>query len=94
MGAEVVPVNPTKTEVDGIPCFASLADVGRHRPRRRARVGAVPVVEQAIGPRRGFAVVFAAGFAEQGAEGRAEQERLARAGAPPATSTCSDPTPT
>jgi acetate---CoA ligase (ADP-forming) len=82
VGAEVVPVNPTKDVVDGLPCVASLLDV----PTAAGPIDvvavlvsdAVPVVEQAIAAGAGFAVVFAAGFAEQGAEGRVVQEELGR----------------
>jgi acetate---CoA ligase (ADP-forming) len=77
VGAEIVPVNPTKTEVDGLACMASLLDVGGEIDLVAVLVSdAVPVVEQAIAAGARFAVVFAAGFAEQGADGRAAQDRL------------------
>ena len=78
-GADFYPVNPNRDTVDGLPCFDSMAEVPgdvdlaviltgnadrgvRGRARQEAK----------------FAVIFAAGFAEVGADGEREQERLGR----------------
>jgi acyl-CoA synthetase (NDP forming) len=77
-GATFYPVHPTRETVFGVPCVASVAalpdgvDVV-------AFVVADPTdaIGQAAGKGFGFAVVFAAGFAELGQEGRAAQASLA-----------------
>lgn len=78
VGAEAHPVNPGREQVDGYECYPSLADV----PGDIDLVAVlISDVEAAIGQclDRGvpFAVVFAAGFAELGADGEAAQARLA-----------------
>lgn len=78
-GAEVVPVNPTRTELDGRPCASAIADVDGPIDL------AVILVQDAVGAFRqacdhgaAFAVIFSAGFAEAGPEGVSAQGELAR----------------
>lgn len=75
----IYPVNPGRTEVQGLPCYPSIAAIGA--PVDLAIVGtAAAHVEGAI--REGIAagvkafVVFSSGFAELDEAGRAMQERL------------------
>lgn len=75
----IYPVNPGRTEVQGLPCYPSIAAIGA--PVDLAIVGTAAVhVEGAI--REGIAagvkafVVFSSGFAELDEAGRAMQERL------------------
>lgn len=76
---ELYPVNPRRTEVQGLRCYPSLAAIGK--PVDLAIVGtAASQVEDVV--REGIAagvkafVVFSSGFAETGAEGQRLQERL------------------
>ncbi|MGY8526015.1 acetate--CoA ligase family protein [Paracidovorax citrulli] len=75
------PVNPSATEVQGLPAYASLADIGE--PVDLAIV-AVPasagdgVMDQLAANGTRAAVVFTAGYAEAGEEGVRMQEGLAR----------------
>jgi acetyltransferase len=77
----VVPVNPRYVEVAGLPCVPSLAEAGAVDlailavPRRL-----VPgSLEECAAVGVAGAVVFASGYAETGAAGRADEERLAEA---------------
>lgn len=75
----IYPVNPSRTEVQGLPCYASIAAIGA--PVDLAIVGtAAAHVEAAIceGIAAGVKafVVFSSGFAELDDAGRAMQERL------------------
>ena len=76
---EIYPVNPGRTEVQGLPCFASIAAIGK--PVDLAIIGtAAANVEPAV--REGIAagvkafVIFSSGFAELDEAGRALQQRL------------------
>ena len=76
--ATLFPVNPGRDTVDGLPCYRSIDEIGE--PLDLAVVlhpDALGAFEQiaAVGAR--FAVIFAAGFAETGADGRRQQQRLA-----------------
>lgn len=76
-GAEIFPVNPNRAEVDGKACFPSLLEVPASLDLVVVLVGdPLPAVEAAIEKKARFAVIFAAGFAEVGAEGERLQARL------------------
>ena len=84
VGAELVPVHPTRTEVFGIPCAPSVGALSavRAEPVDLAVLlvaDPLPVVEELADAKVRFAVAFASGFAETGREGAAAQERLADA---------------
>ncbi len=77
-GARVYPVNPNRTEVDGLACFTSLLDVPDDVDLAVLLVGDVDgALEDAIEKKARFVVMFAAGFAEAGTEGATRQARLA-----------------
>jgi acyl-CoA synthetase (NDP forming) len=84
VGAEVVPVNPNRSAVDGVVCAATLEDVPAPLDVVAVLIGdALAGVRAAAARSAAFAVVFSAGFAETGAAGRAAQAALvaaARAG--------------
>jgi len=76
-GAEVIPVNPNRDTVDGVTCYRSVLDVPGEIDLAIILVGAaVEMFETVLQVRPKYAVIFAAGFAELGAEGEALQERL------------------
>ncbi|SMF13685.1 Acyl-CoA synthetase (NDP forming) [Tistlia consotensis] len=81
-GGAIWPVNPTRSEVAGRPCFASVEDlpaapdaafvaVNRHRT--------LEVVEALAARGAGGAIAYASGFKEAGEEGGALQRRLVEA---------------
>jgi acyl-CoA synthetase (NDP forming) len=78
-GADIHYVNPNRDSVDGEPCHRSVEDV----PAESVDLAVIltgDAIEafkavQSKSPR--YAVIFAAGFAEVGAEGEARQEQLA-----------------
>ncbi len=78
MGATFYPVHPTRRTVFDVPCVPSVADLP-DGVDVVAFVVADPTdaIGQAAGKGFGFAVVFAAGFAELGADGRTAQASLA-----------------
>ncbi len=77
VGATVHPVNPTRESVDGLPCFNSVLDIPGDIDVTVILVGnAEAVLEEAIEKKSRFAVIFASGFAETGAEGAVAQRRL------------------
>ena len=76
-GARVFPVNPNRDEIDGVACHRSVLDVPADVDLAVILVGdALPVLEEAIEKKARFAVVFAAGFAEVGAEGEKLQRQV------------------
>jgi acyl-CoA synthetase (NDP forming) len=76
-GATVHPVNPNRETLDGLPCFKTIGEVPGDIDLAAILVGdAVAVLEEVIDRKVGFAVVFAAGFNEVGAEGEALQARM------------------
>ncbi|MEU7134625.1 acetate--CoA ligase family protein [Streptomyces sp. NPDC046261] len=80
VGARVHPVHPTRTTVFGLPCHSSVRDVPGRIDVAAVLIGdPVPVVEELAHCDVAFAVVFASGFAETGAEGAAAQVRLTAA---------------
>jgi acyl-CoA synthetase (NDP forming) len=79
---KVFPVNPRYTELAGLRCYASLSDIPDQVDLALILVAAghtKAVVEECARLRVGAAVLFAAGFAELGEEGRDAQADLARA---------------
>ncbi|MFD4372645.1 acetate--CoA ligase family protein [Streptomyces sp. NPDC058486] len=80
VGAELVPVHPTRTSVFGIDCVPSVRDLPGPVDLAVLLVGdPLPVIEELGEAKVRFAVAFASGFAETGATGAAAQERLAEA---------------
>ncbi|HEX6475887.1 MAG TPA: acetate--CoA ligase family protein [Acidimicrobiales bacterium] len=78
-GATIYPVNPNRTEVDGLPSVPSILDVPVDVDLATILVGeAVDALEEAVEKKARFAVIFAAGFAEVGGEGTRLQARLAQ----------------
>jgi acyl-CoA synthetase (NDP forming) len=78
-GATVYPVNPNKSSIAGVPCFAQIADVPGEVDLAAILVGDVlEVLPQVLEKKARFAVVFAAGFAEVGRDGQARQAELER----------------
>jgi acyl-CoA synthetase (NDP forming) len=76
-GATVFPVNPNRDTVGGARCYPSITDVPGDVDLAVILVGdALEVLPQVIEKKARFAVVFAAGFAEVGAEGEAKQRAL------------------
>src|SRR4051794_28036812 len=77
VGATLYPVNPGRETVFDLPAYPSITDVPGDVDVAAVLVGdpvgAIgPVIEKKVA----FAIVFAAGFAELGAEGQANQEKL------------------
>lgn len=75
----LIGVNPSLTEVDGVPCVPTLRDVGHAVDlvlvfTPAARVPDVMVDAASTGARA--AIVFSSGFAEVGTEGRALQDAV------------------
>ncbi len=78
-GATVTPVNPKFTELDGVPCVSTIAEVPGPVDLAAILVGdAVPMFEQVAAAGARYAVIFGAGFAEVGGKGIALQERLSK----------------
>ncbi|MDH6699914.1 acetate--CoA ligase family protein [Streptomyces sp. MAA16] len=80
VGARLHPVHPTRPSVFGIPCLPSVADLPEQVDLAVLLVSdPVPVIERLAEAKVRFAVVFASGFAETGADGLAAQDRLTAA---------------
>ncbi|MFB7746117.1 acetate--CoA ligase family protein [Streptomyces sp. NPDC056132] len=80
VGARLHPVHPTRDTVFGLPCVASVAELPEQVDLAVLLVGdPIPVIEELAESKVKFAVAFASGFAETGAQGAAAQERLAAA---------------
>ncbi|GAA3802687.1 acetate--CoA ligase family protein [Streptomyces coacervatus] len=78
VGARLHPVHPSRPSVFGIPCSPSVSDLPEQVDLAVLLVAdPLPVLEELAEAKVKFAVVFASGFAETGAEGAAAQERLA-----------------
>lgn len=78
VGATVIPVNPGRETVDDRTCHRTLSDVPEPVDLVAVLVSdAAPVVSEAASCGARFAVVFASGFAELGADGARQQARLA-----------------
>jgi acyl-CoA synthetase (NDP forming) len=77
-GAEVIPINPKKDTVDGRKAYPSILDLPETADLAVILVNdAEPALADAIEHGAAFAVIFGAGYAEQGEDGRAAQQRLA-----------------
>ncbi|MGW2786296.1 acetate--CoA ligase family protein [Streptomyces populi] len=80
VGARLHPVHPTRRAVFGLPCLPSVADLPEQVDLAVLLVGdPLPVIAELAEAKVKFAVAFASGFAETGAEGAAAQNRLAAA---------------
>ncbi|MER5276032.1 acetate--CoA ligase family protein [Streptomyces sp. NPDC002809] len=80
VGARLYPVHPTRETVFGRACAPSVADLPEQVDLAVLLVGdPLPVIEELAHAKVKFAVAFASGFAETGAEGAAAQARLAAA---------------
>ncbi|HXY27159.1 MAG TPA: CoA-binding protein, partial [Acidimicrobiales bacterium] len=78
-GATVHYVNPNRAEVAGRPALRALTDIGEELDLVAILVGdPLPVLRDAVAAGARFAVVFSAGFAEVGAEGRLLQDEMER----------------
>jgi acetate---CoA ligase (ADP-forming) len=76
-GATVIPVNPNRETLDGLTCYKTIGEVPGDIDLAAILVGdAVNVLEDVIDRKVGYAVVFAAGFNEVGAEGEALQAHM------------------
>ena len=76
----ILPVNPKRTEVQGLRAYASVADLPRVPDVAVVAVpadAALAAVEELGRAGVGAAIVFSSGFAETGAEGAAAQARMA-----------------
>ncbi|GAA2651857.1 acetate--CoA ligase family protein [Streptomyces vastus] len=80
VGARLHPVHPTRQSVFGISCVPSVAGLPEQVDLAVVLVSdPLPVIEELAETKVKFAVAFASGFAETGAEGAAAQARLAAA---------------
>ncbi|MFD5636563.1 acetate--CoA ligase family protein [Streptomyces sp. NPDC127077] len=80
VGARLHPVHPTRRTVFGLPCLPSVAEVPEQVDLAVLLVAdPLPVIRELTEAKVKFAVAFASGFAETGAEGVAAQTRLAAA---------------
>jgi acyl-CoA synthetase (NDP forming) len=82
-GGAILPVNPKRATVQGLPAFASIADVGQAVDLAIVAVPGEAVIDAAracaaCGTRS--LAIFSAGFAETGDAGSARQAALARIG--------------
>lgn len=77
-GAAFAPVNPNHDTVLGVGCVGSVVDVAGDLDLAVVLTGrAVESFEEVVRREAAFAVIFAAGFAESGADGEALEARLA-----------------
>ena len=80
VGARLYPVNPGRETVFGLPCHPSVAELPESVDLAVLLVSdPLPVIKQLGEAKVRFAVAFASGFAETGADGAAAQTRLAQA---------------
>jgi acyl-CoA synthetase (NDP forming) len=79
---QIWPVHPTRTEMDGLPCFASV-DALPEAPDASfvavPRQATVDIVRQLAARGAGGAICYASGFAEVGGDGLALQAELVQA---------------
>ncbi|HUC03759.1 MAG TPA: acetate--CoA ligase family protein [Acidimicrobiales bacterium] len=76
-GASIHYVNPNRAEVAGRPCAASLTEVMGVLDLVAILINdPLPILQDAVRAKSKFAVVFAAGFAEVGAEGEKVQAEM------------------
>ncbi|MGW0555678.1 acetate--CoA ligase family protein [Streptomyces sp. NPDC002926] len=80
VGARLHPVHPTRKTVFGLSCVPSVGDLPEQVDLAVLLVSdPLPVIEELAEAKVKFAVAFASGYAETGAEGAAAQTRLAAA---------------
>lgn len=75
----VMPVNPKRSEIQGLPAYASIDDLPDAPDASVVAVPAAQVVDtvDALGRRGGrSAIIFSSGFSEVGAQGEALQQQL------------------
>ncbi|MGB1765216.1 acetate--CoA ligase family protein [Alloalcanivorax xenomutans] len=75
----VMPVNPKRSEIQGLPAYASIDDLPEAPDASVVAVPAAQVVDtvDALGRRGGrSAIIFSSGFSEVGAQGEALQQQL------------------
>src|SRR5260221_11030112 len=78
-GGTVYPVNPNTAEIEGTPCYPSLADVPGDLDVVVVMIGdAEQGLRDAVAKKATFCIIFTAGFSEIGAEGAAPEHALAR----------------
>ena len=76
-GADVWPVHPTKTSIDGHPAVPTVTDIPTDVDLAVILIQDVQItVEQAVAKGVRFAIAFASGFAEVGGDGIERQRRL------------------
>lgn len=78
-GGRLYPVNPGRSEVQGLRCYASLAEIGKPVDLAIVGTGAAQVegvIAEGIAAGIRAFVVFSSGFAETGEAGRVLQQRL------------------
>ena len=78
---KIFPVNPKYKEIAGLPCFSTLTAIPE--PVDLALIGiprqlVLEAFQQCAQKRIPFVILFSAGYAEMGEEGRREQEELRR----------------
>jgi acetate---CoA ligase (ADP-forming) len=82
--SSILPVNPRYTEISGLPCYPSLADLPVQPDTVAALIGkahVATVLDDAIRAGARGALLIADGFAEESAAGLAEQQALGAAAA-------------
>lgn len=75
----IVPINPRYPEIHGLPCFASLAEVGEPVDAVFIAVAAqyaVDILRQAVAAGARAVLMNGTGFADAGEEGRARQDEV------------------
>ena len=80
------PVHPTRQEMDGLPCFASVQDLPEAPDASFVAVprhATIEVVRQLAARGAGGAICYASGFAEVGGEGVGLQAELVQAAVGP-----------
>jgi acyl-CoA synthetase (NDP forming) len=80
-GGEIHLVNPKRAEIGGRPCVASVDDLPEGidvAVLAIPRAGVLDVIRGLARRRVGAAIVFSAGFAEDGPQGLADQQEIAR----------------
>ncbi|AXE26803.1 CoA-binding protein [Streptomyces globosus] len=80
VGARIHPVHPARSAVYGLPCHPAVGALPEQVDLAVLLVAdPLPVIEELAEAKVKFAVAFASGFAETGAEGAAAQDALAAA---------------
>jgi acyl-CoA synthetase (NDP forming) len=79
-GGRLYPVNPSYQEIDGLPCFPSLAAIGAPIDLALIAIPAeavLPALEECAAAKVGYAVIISSGFAEQGGAQTQLQDQIA-----------------